>query len=165
MPLTTLYSPLDTINHISMVSPPVRTTTDTLLKDYIPSISYSQNVLPVEWQNRIAELRESYQVPDWDGEGADPISLEASLYAETVLEQIQVLIPGRVQPEDITVANTGNIMIDVYKTQERQALLTVTASGHIAYAYRYDSERLKGYCPVGIFKFNASLRTLLMRLA
>jgi hypothetical protein len=156
---------METIRHASLSSPSLNEwQSTTMITSYVVSLSYSRDVLPDQLRNRISEIQETYNKENWDGEGASPVSLQASMLAWEVLQQLQALIPGRVLPEDVTVANTGNIMIDIYKSKEKQALVTVTASSEIVFAYRYDGERIKGSCPVHKFKYESSLRTLLKRL-
>ena len=96
--------------------------------------------------NKAAVLREiqavaaSHASPEWNGEGAEPVSPMAARMTEVFIGAL----PGDIPFPEIAAEPDGSIALDWFASRERVFSLSVGETGRVAYAWHDGTDQGHG---------------------
>ena len=113
---------LDALHSIDVSDINVDNRLATILEDW-----YAKQEWHEHCTKALTELLETSGNPDWDGEGADPITNDV---IETAIEALQYL-PTEIEPPDISADPHGNIEFDWHLKNGTMFTISIGKEGHL----------------------------------
>ena len=91
-------------------------------------------------QRRFAELLHNHGAPDWDGDGADPTTLDAVSRTYDFVSNL----PPRFSRPDVSVNRYGDVELEWYVRPDKLFTLAIGDGGHYHFASLNGAERRSG---------------------